>query len=242
MNPAVQIEQAMTEAQKQDRELRQQAARVIAHRSEVEMKLARAMEDSAKTKGQAAQALKNADAAMQAGNAGDVDKWNRAAQALAMKLQSNETMVTTLKDQFGKASQQSDLAKEQVNQNAMRLQELSARRIELLGKLEQAKMQEQVNRTLEQLNRPMEQTGPTMTEIEDKINRRMAQANAHGELEASSIEGAARELEVSTAQLDAQARLEELRTELGLPAASAPAAAKEAIESASDASERPAGS
>ena len=105
------------------------------------------------------------------------------------------------------------------NDNAMRLQELSAKRMELLGKLEQAKMQEQVNQTLEQLSKPMEtNAGPTLKEIEDKINRRMAGASARSELESSSIEGAQRDVERSLAQVSAQVRLEKLREELGLPA------------------------
>ena len=96
-----------------------------------------------------------------------------------MKLESTETLVEGLKTQYSTATQQAELAKEQVNANALRLQELSAKRMELLGKLEQAKMQEQVNQTLEQLSKPMElNAGPTLKEIEDKINRRMAGASA----------------------------------------------------------------
>lgn len=222
MDPRIQIEQAMADARKRDLDLRNQAARVIAHRTQVQMKLDSAIEDAAKAREQAAAALRNADAAAKAGNTADVDKWGRAAQALAMKLQTSETMVETLKGQYEQANQQADIAKEQVNQNAMRLQELSTKRIELLGKIEQAKMQEEVNATLETLNKPMADTaGPTMREIEDKINARMASASAKAELEEASIEGAQRELEQSTAQLEAQARLEKLREELGLPAPSA---------------------
>ena len=80
-------------------------------------------------------------------------------------------------------------------------------------------MQEQVNQTLEQLSKPMEfNAGPTLKEIEDKINRRMAGASARAELESSSIEGAQRDVERSLAQASAQVRLDKLREELGLPA------------------------
>ena len=61
MRPEVQIEQAMAEARKQDLELRNQAARVIAHRTELQMKLDRAIDESAEARAQAGQALKNAD-------------------------------------------------------------------------------------------------------------------------------------------------------------------------------------
>ena len=194
MDPAVQIEQMIGDARRQDQELRTQAARVIAHRNEVQLKLDRAVEDAAKAKAQAGQALRNADAATQKGDAAEAEKWTNLAQSLAMKLQSSESMVESLKQQYGAASQQSDLAKREVDQNALRLEQLSAKRMELLGKLEQAKMQEQVNQTLQQISRPMEQSGPTVDEIEDKINRRMAQASATGELESASIAGAQREM------------------------------------------------
>ena len=163
MRPEVQIEQAMAEARKQDLELRNQAARVIAHRTELQMKLDRAIDESAEARAQAGQALKNADSATTAGDSVELDKWTRTAQALAMKLESTETLVEGLKTQYSTATEQAELAKEQVNANALRLQELSAKRMELLGKLEQAKMQEQVNQTLEQLSKPMESTaGPTL--------------------------------------------------------------------------------
>ena len=192
MRPEVQIEQAMAEARKQDLELRNQAARVIAHRTELQMKLDRAIDESAEARAQAGQALKNADSATTAGDSVELDKWTRTAQALAMKLESTETLVEGLKTQYSTATQQAELAKEQVNANALRLQELSAKRMELLGKLEQAKMQEQVNQTLEQLSKPMESNaGPTLKEIEDKINRRMAGASARAELESSSHRGRA---------------------------------------------------
>jgi phage shock protein A len=109
--------------------------------------------------------------------------------------------------------------------------------MELLGKLEQARMQEQVNQTLEQLSKPMESTaGPTLGEIEDKINRRMANASARAELESASIEGAQRDVERSLQQVSAQARLDKLRVELGLPApaSATPAAAPAAVESAAE--------
>ncbi len=234
MKPEVQIEQAMAEARKQDLELRNQAARVIAHRTELQMKLDRAIDDAADARAQAGQALKMADSATTAGDAAEVDKWNRTAQALAMKLETSEQLVDGLKTQYSTATEQAELAKEQVNSNALRLQELSAKRMELLGKLEQAKMQEQVNQTLEQLSKPMESNaGPTLTEIEDKVNRRMANASARAELESASIEGAQRDVERSLAQASAQVRLDKLREELGLPApatAEAPAAVEAPAE------------
>jgi phage shock protein A len=222
MDPAIQIEQSIAEARRQDLELRNAAARVVAHRSEIQMKLDRAVEDSAKAKEQAGQALRNAEEATASGNASEADRWMRTAQALAMRLESSESLVESLKAQYQAAQQQAEGAKEQVNQNALRLEGLTSKRLELVGKLRQAEMQEEVNRTLEVLHRPMESSGPSFDEIEDKINRRMALASASAELESGSIRSASEDVERSVQELGAQRRLDALRAELGItPASSA---------------------
>ncbi len=223
MDPSVQIDQMLAEARKQDLELRNQAARVVAHRTELQMKLDRAVEDAAGAKDRAAQSLRNADAAARSGDAAGVEKWTNTAQAMALQLQSSESMVESLKAQYGQATEQADLAKSEVSRNELRLKELTAKRMELLGKLEQAKMQEQVNKTLEQISRPVADNGPSVQEIEDKINARMARASAHAELESTSISGGQRELDQSMAELEAQRRLDQLRAELGIAPAEAPA-------------------
>lgn len=220
MDPGVQIEQAVADARRQDLELRNQAARVIAHRSEVQMRLDRAVEDAAKAKEQAAQALRNAQQSQEAGHAADADRWTRAAQALVMRLESTESLVESLKAQYGTATEQAELAKTQVNDNALRLEQLTSKRMELVGKLQQAKMQEEVNRTMATLNRPVDTSGPSLTEIEDKINRRMALASATSELEAGGVAGAQADVERSVQELGAQRRLDALRAELGIGAPS----------------------
>ena len=222
MDPAIQIEQSVAEARRQDLELRNQAARVIAHRSEVQMRLDRAVEESAKAKEQAAQALRNAESANAKGDATETDRWMRTAQALAMRLESSESLVESLKQQYRVAMEQAQGAKAQVDDNAMRLEGLVSRRMELMGKLQQAKMQEEVNKTLETLHRPMEATGPSFEQIEDKINRRMALASATSELGSTGLAGAQMEVERSVQEMGAQKRLDALRQELGL---GAPAAA-----------------
>lgn len=224
MDPEVQIEQALREAQEQDRDLRTQAAQVIAHRSEVQMKLDQVVELAAKAKQNATLALQKAKTAQEAGKAEELDKWMRTAQSLAVELETQERLVDGLKAQFETAEGQAELAKKQVSDNALRLKQLSAKRMELVGKLQQAKMQENVNKTLEKLNRPMESDGPSFTEIEDKINKRMASASAKAELESDSIEGAQRELEAASVDLAGNARLDALKAELGMVEETPPAA------------------
>jgi phage shock protein A len=60
------------------------------------------------------------------------------------------------------------------------------------------------------------QDSPSLEEVEDKIQARMAQASAKAELDASTGEGALAELKRSTMELEASATLDSLRAELGL--------------------------
>ncbi len=236
MKPEIQIEQAMAEAKKQDLALRNQAAQVIAHRTEIQMLLDRSVEESTKARGEAGQALRKLDEASRGGDVAEGERWTRAANALAMKLEATESSVTSLKAQLGTANEQAEVAKQHVNENAMRVQELSAKRMELLGKLEQTKMQERVNATVAQLSQPLADTGPTIASVEDKINARMALASAKAELGESSVEGAEREVARSLSQASAELRLSKLREELGIAAPTPPPAAIEAPASEEPAS------
>ena len=72
-DPKVQLEQAITEAQDQQRRLKEQAANVIAHQKQTELRLNRAMGDLEKVNGNARQAVLMADEAAKGGDAGQGD-------------------------------------------------------------------------------------------------------------------------------------------------------------------------
>jgi phage shock protein A len=217
-DPEIEIEQAIAEAHDRDRGLREQAAKVIAHRTRTASELEDAAEDSARARELAKQALLKVDAAGRAGDAGEVARWTQAAQSLAMQVQATDANVATLRTQLQSAEVQADQAKQAVNQNALRLQEMTAKRIELLGKLESAKMQENVNRAMDQLTARIGDDAPTLAEVEDKIQQRQAQASAHAELREATPEGAMVELEHAVNLAEADRTLDELRAELGLGA------------------------
>lgn len=218
-DPEVELEQAITAARKRDQELRNQAARVIAHRTRLEQEIEQAAEDSAEAKEMAKQALLKSDSALKSGNADQGAKWTQAAQTLAMRLQAAESNLESLKKQYALSQAQSDQAKNAVQQNALQLQEMSAKRMELLGKLEQAKMQESVNKAMEAMNATVTDSAPSLAEVEDKIQERMAMASAKTELTSSTPEGAMVELKQSVSLTKADATLDALRAELGLVAA-----------------------
>src|ERR671910_3705772 len=73
-DPKIQLEQAITEAQEQQRRLKEQAANVIAHQKQTEIRLNRAMGDLEKINGNARQAVLMAD---EAAKTGDTAKSNQ---------------------------------------------------------------------------------------------------------------------------------------------------------------------
>ena len=65
---------------------------------------------------------------------------------------------------------------------------------------------------------------PTLNEVQQKIEARYTKAKASSELQETSVESRILEVEQATANVEAQGRLSELRAELGLDGAPAPAA------------------
>ena len=216
MNPEIEIEQAIQESRKQDQALRNQAAKVIAHRAQLERKIEKAADTVGKAREMAKKALLRAEDGKNAGDTEAVEKWTRAAQSLALKLQAAENNLNGLKGQYEVAVDQSDDAKTAVEQNAMRLQELAAKRMELLGRLQQAKMQEAVNSAVESMGDTLDISAPSLDRVEEKIEERVANAQAKAELRDATPEGAEAELREAISLSSADSKLEELRAELGL--------------------------
>lgn len=216
MDPEIEIQAAIDEARSQDQALRNQAAKVIAHKTQLGSQIEKAAEDVGEAKEMAKQALIRADEATKSGDEGGVTKWTQAAQSLAMKLQASENSLASLKEQFATAQTQAEQAKEAVQANAMKVQELSAKRMEMLGSLEQAKMQEAVNSAVQSMTASLSDEGPSLDTVEAKIEQRKAEAMARAELHEATPEGAEAELRKAVNMAEADSKLEELRAELGL--------------------------
>jgi phage shock protein A len=216
MDPEIEIKQAIDEARKRDQDLRNQAANVVAHRTQLESKIERSADDVGEARELAKQALMKAQESTTAGDAAAADKWTRSAQALAMKLQASENTLAEMKSQYETAVEQAEKAKRAVQQNAMRLQELMAKKMELLGSIQAAKMQESVNKAVEAVSATMDDEAVSLDKVEDKIEARKAQAMARAELREATPEGAEIELREAVSLAQADAKLDELRAELGL--------------------------
>jgi len=216
MNPEIEIEQAINEAKKKDQALRNQAAKVVANRTLLESRLEDAADDVGEAREMAKQALMRAETAKNAGDTDGLEKWTKAAQSLAMKLQASDNNLATLKKQYETAAVQAESAKDAVQANAMKVSELAAKRLELLGSLEAAKMQETVNEAVESMSSVMDDDMPSLSKIEEKIESRKAEAMAKAELREATPAGAEDELREAINVTQADATLEELRKELGL--------------------------
>lgn len=216
MDPEIEIEQAIEEARKQDRQLRNQAAKVIAHREQLETKIEKSADQVGEAREMAKQALLRAERAKTEEDAAGVEKWTNTASSLAMKLQASESNLSSLKDQYEIAVAQADEANGAVQQNAMRVSELAAKRMQLLGQIQQAKMQEEVNKAVEAMSGALEVNAPSLARVEEKIDARMANARAKAEVAQSTPEGAEAELREAVSLAKADDKLAELRAELGL--------------------------
>ena len=231
-DPKIQLEQAIAEAQEQQRRLKEQAANVIANQKQTEMRLNRVLEELEKVNAPAQQAVVMAAEAEQRTDATKAADYNRAAESFANRLISLEREVEDLKTLHLQATQAADQAKAAVNQNAMVMQRKLSERQKLLSQLDQAKMAEQMNKAMAALSETVGSDVPTFEEVRTKIEARYAKAQGVSEITGESVES--RMLEVETAQMDtaAQARLSEIRAKMGLaqPGASAPAAQEPAKE------------
>ncbi len=229
-DPAVQLEQAMTEAQAQHRRLKEQAANVIANQKQSELRLNSKMAELEKLNANARQALMMASDAEKAGDAAKAAQYEGAAETIANQLIQVEKDVESLKTLVLDSAKASDQAKAAVQQNSRILQQKLAEKNKLLSQLEQAKMQEEMNKAMSQLQETVGDDVPTLGEVQQKIEARYVKAKASSELQESTVESRILEVEQATANVEAHSRLSELRAELGLDAPAVEQASAPAVE------------
>jgi len=215
-DPKVQLEQAIGEAQDQHRRLVEQAANVIANQKQTELQLNRAMTDLEKVNGSARQALMLAQRSQAGGDTAKAGEYNQTAEAFAERLIATEKRVEDLKTQHLQATQAAQQAKAAVQQNSQQLQQRLAERQKLMSQLDQAKMQEQLNAAMTSLSQTVDQDVPTFDDVRSKIEARYAKALGTSELSGQTVEARMLEVERTSANFEAQSRLDQMRSELGL--------------------------
>ncbi len=231
-DPKVQLEQAISEARSAHIRLREQAANVIANQKQSELRLNSKMTELEKLNANARQALVMAADADKTGDTAKAQQYNSAAETIANQLIQVEKDVESLKSMVFESAKASDQAKAAVQQNSRLLQEKIAEKSKLLSQLDQAKMQEEMNSAMAQLNEHIGADVPSFEEVREKIEARYTRAKARAELGEASVESRVLEVEQATANVEAQSRLSQLRSELGLDTgqAAAPAAQPAAAE------------
>src|SRR5438270_927658 len=183
-DPKVQIQQDVEEAQRQHQALSQQAAAVIGNQRQLEVKLSRQLGEIEKLQSSARQALVLADDARGRGDQAKAQQYEQAAESFATQLVTAEQSVEDLKTLHDQSLQAAAQAKQAVERNAMMLQQRLAERTKLLSQLEQAKMQEQVSKSLNQMSELAAPSNvPSLEEVRDKIEKRYATALRRAELE-----------------------------------------------------------
>lgn len=212
-DPKVQIEQAISEAQRQHQELSQQAAAVIGNQRQIEMQLNRRLEEVEKLQANTKQALQLADKARANNDPQKAQEYENAAEAFAAQLVTAEESIEETKQLHDQALQQASQAKQAVERNAAHLQQQVAQRSKLLSQLEQAKMQEKVSETMQSMNSITAQ-GPNLDQVRDKIERRYAKALGSAELAQNSVQGRMAEVEQAGIQMAGHGRLEQIRAEM----------------------------
>jgi phage shock protein A len=230
--PTVQLNEAIRDAQEQHRQLTEQAAAVIANQKQAEMRLNSKMSELEKLNTNARQALKMASSAQAGGDATKAQQFDTAAESITTQLITVEKDVEDLKVTVLESTQAAQQAKQAVQTNSRRLQEKLAEKNKLLSKLDQAKMQEQLNKAMGSLTASVGNELPSFNEIQEKIEARYARAKGMSELQEESVEGRIAEIEQASVNVEAQARLEAMKAELGLGPAPAADPAP-AVESSS---------
>jgi len=234
-DPKVQLEQAIMEAQEQHRRLKEQAANVIANQKQTDMRPGRAMEEMGRVNANARQAVLMADEAGKKGNQTKAVEYTNAAEAFANRLVALEQEVETLKTLSLQSTQAAEQAKVAVTQNANALQKKLSERQRLLSQLDQVKMQEQLNKAMASLSEAVGEDVPTLEEVREKIETRYARARGMAELQSTSVESHMLEIEQASMNAEAQNRLAQIRAQLGLAPAQAPADAPVAAVGGGDA-------
>jgi phage shock protein A len=214
-DPKVQIQQAIEEAQRAHQALSQQAAAVIGNQRQLEMKLSRQLGEVEKLQASARQALVLADESRAKGDDAKATEFENAAQQFATQLVTAEQSIEDLKTLHDQSLQAAGQAKRAVEQNSMMLQQKLQERTKLLSQLEQAKMQEQVSKSLNQMSELAAPTNtPSLDEIRDKIEKRYATALGSADLAKNSVQGRMLEVQQSTVNMAGSNRLEQIRASL----------------------------
>ncbi|MDP9275078.1 MAG: PspA/IM30 family protein [Chloroflexota bacterium] len=211
-DPRVQIEQAIEDAKRQHAALSDQAAAVIGNQRELQLKLARTVTNLERLRASASQALVLAEDARTKGDTEKAGAHERTARLFAMQLATVESSAADLHELHERAAAAAKAAKGAVEHNAYLVQRQLAERSKLLTELEAAKMQERVATALQRIGTFAPATDvPSLQEIRDRIDRRIARASGRYEIASEGVEARVLDVEHALANARGDELLEEIR-------------------------------
>jgi phage shock protein A len=216
-DPRIQIEQAIEESKRQHALLTQQAAAVVGNERELDIRVARTLDDIERLKASIEQAIRMEDRARREGDVKKTTHFASAAEAMAGRLAAIEANAKQLSELRVKAVSASAGARRAVEQNAQILRQKLTERSTLLTQLEAVRMQERLNAALSSVGE-LAPAGdiPTLDRVRDQLDRRYALAMGGAEIARGSVD--ARLLDVETSAIEQQSlrRLEEIRRSIDL--------------------------
>ena len=211
-DPRVQIEQAIEDAKRQHAALSDQAAAVIGNQRELQLKLTRTLNELERLRASASQALVLAEDARTRGDSEKAAAHERTARLFAMQLATVESSAADLHELLERAAAAARAAKGAVEHNAYVLQRQLAERSKLLTELEAAKMQERVANALQRIGTLAPSSDvPSLQEIRDRIDRRIARASGRYELASDGVEARVLDVEHALADTRGEQLLDEIR-------------------------------
>ena len=136
----------------------------------------------------------------------------------------SQCWVSAFLDVSLRSTEAANQAKSAVKQNAQVLQKRLSEKSALLSKLDQAKMQETVNSAMSTLNESIGDDIPSFDEVRAKIKARYAKASAVAEINESAVDSSMLEIEEAARSVEAAARLNQIKADLGINTAPPPEA------------------
>ena len=133
--------------------------------------------------------------------------FNCAAEAFANKIINLEKQIDDLKKQLLDATTASEKAKQAVAQNSSALQKKLAEREQLLSQLDQAKMQEQMNKAMTQLSETVGDEVPTFERGAQQDREAPREGSGLDRAHGHGVDTKMLEVEQAQASAEAQARL-----------------------------------
>lgn len=136
------------------------------------------------------------------------------ATAFIGQLQQAQLDLQKTSQQLENASAASKQALKARNNYKLQMEKRSAEAMQLISQSKQAKLQEQLAQTMETFQ--LGDDASTFNEMRDKIDRRVAAAEAKMQLGAESVDTQMQEIELEAANMQLQDRLLEYKREMGL--------------------------